>query len=80
MVGTVWEWTRSLFDFNYPYVPDKERENLGAGAYESRVLRGGAYYSELDACRCALRYRGLPFSRLDYYGFRALAAPSTSDL
>jgi formylglycine-generating enzyme required for sulfatase activity len=60
MVGTVWEWTRSLFDFNYPYVPDKERENLGAGAYESRVLRGGAYYSELDACRCARRYRFFP--------------------
>lgn len=80
MAGTVWEWTRSLYNFEYPYVPDKERENLGAGDYESRVLRGGAYYSRLDECRCALRGGDLPSGRRDVGGFRALAAPSTSEL
>ena len=76
MAGTVWEWTRSLYDFEYPYVPDKERENLGAGDYKSRVLRGGAYYSDLGECRCALRIRNSPNGWLDGSGCRVLVAPS----
>ncbi|MBP8948287.1 MAG: SUMF1/EgtB/PvdO family nonheme iron enzyme [Candidatus Promineofilum sp.] len=76
MAGTVWEWTRSLYDFEYPYVPDERREHLGAGDYESRVIRGGSYAWDLASCRCALRLRNFPLSRLDYYGCRVLVAPS----
>jgi formylglycine-generating enzyme required for sulfatase activity len=76
MSGTVWEWTRSLYDFSYPYIPDDGRENLAAGVSAWRVLRGGAYYSELDECRCARRYGYDPNLRIDLIGFRALVAPS----
>ena len=76
MAGTVWEWTRSLYDFSYPYVPDDGRENFAAGVSAWRVLRGGAYYSELDECRCARRVRYLPYDGGDGLGFRALVAPS----
>jgi formylglycine-generating enzyme required for sulfatase activity len=72
----VWEWTRSLWSFKYPYVPDAKRENLEAGDGEPRVLRGGAYYSELDECRCALRNRLYPDIGVDRRGLRALVAPS----
>jgi formylglycine-generating enzyme required for sulfatase activity len=76
MAGTVWEWTRSLWAFKYPYVPDAKRENLEAGDREARVLRGGSYFSELDECRCAQRNWYNPLDGYDNYGLRALVAPS----
>jgi len=75
MAGTVWEWTRSV-QAQYPYRPDDGRENLSAGINEGRVLRGGAYYSESNSCRCARRDRNNPYYRFDYCGLRALVAPS----
>lgn len=35
-----------------------------------RVLRGGAWYSSFDFCRCAIRLRSHPFGRDDVVGFR----------
>jgi formylglycine-generating enzyme required for sulfatase activity len=76
MAGTVWEWTRSLWNLNYPDVPDAKRESLEASDRAPRVLRGGAYYSELDECRCARRSWVNPSGRYDHDGLRALVAPS----
>ena len=77
--GNVWEWTRSLWDA-YPYPSERiarsEREDLPAPAEESRVLRGGAFWSGPQAVRCACR-DGL-VARVVYHdiGFRvALAGP-----
>ncbi len=83
MSGTVWEWTRSLWgdhfqkpSFGYPYRPDDGRENLSAGVRMLRILRGGSYYNDVDACRCAQRDGYDPHFRFDYYGVRVLVAPS----
>jgi formylglycine-generating enzyme required for sulfatase activity/predicted ATPase len=83
MAGTVWEWTRSLWgkDWSkpsngYPYDPEDGRENLAAGDMVARVIRGGSYYNNLDAGRCALRFRDAPDLRFDSYGCRVLVAPS----
>jgi len=71
--GNVWEWTRSL-DRDYPYDPGDGRENLGAGRDVLRVVRGGAFYSEVGYVRCACRYRIDPFNRSAVNGFRVVAA------
>ncbi|MBV7333929.1 SUMF1/EgtB/PvdO family nonheme iron enzyme [Chloroflexi bacterium TSY] len=76
--GNVWEWTRSLRDFRYPYDPGDGREKLNAYANTSRVIRGGAYWNEVDAVGCGLRYWDFPNFRYDRYGFRIVASPSTS--
>ncbi|MCP4425273.1 MAG: formylglycine-generating enzyme family protein, partial [Chloroflexi bacterium] len=72
MSGNVWEWTQSAHK-SYPYQADDGREALAE--YTTRVLRGGAYYSDFTALRCASRYSDLP--HLDHYplGFRVVASP-----
>ena len=67
MAGNVWEWTSSLFQ-HYPYRADDGREDMTSSA--DRVLRGGAYYSNLDDVRCAFRSWCVPVSRFDGIGFR----------
>jgi formylglycine-generating enzyme required for sulfatase activity len=78
--GNVWEWTRSLV-CDYPYflkrVARSKREELQASAEESRVRRGGAFWSDPQRVRCACRNwygaRGVDFG----IGFRvAIADPS----
>ena len=69
MVGNVWEWTRSLWGFDYPYLlDDLHREDLKAGNDKSRVVRGGSGDSARDVARCAVRGRGEPGSRGNYFG------------
>jgi len=60
MVGNVWEWTSSRWgphwekaDFKYPYNPRDGREDMASDDY--RVFRGGAYWSDAQAVRCACR-------------------------
>ncbi|MCX7108539.1 MAG: SUMF1/EgtB/PvdO family nonheme iron enzyme, partial [Proteobacteria bacterium] len=73
MVGNVWEWTRSLWGFDYPYsLDDLQREDLKAGGDKSRVVRGGSWSYDQDDSRCAVRFRFLPDSRGNYYGFRVV--------
>jgi formylglycine-generating enzyme required for sulfatase activity len=75
MAGNVWEWTCSLWR-GYPYNPHDGRENFDAPDDESRVLRGGAFWGDLQGVRCACRLRlGARAVDLDF-GFRvALAGP-----
>jgi formylglycine-generating enzyme required for sulfatase activity len=82
MVGNVYEWTRSLWGFDYPYIPDARRENLATGSSTGRVLRGGAFYSNISYSRCPARYRYFPDYHGRGYGVRVAVAPSssTSDL
>ena len=79
--GNVWEWTRSLWggnweqsDFRYPYDPRDGREDLEAGDYVARVLRGGSFYIEGRYVRCAARLWNLPNYWPRYFGFRVVAA------
>jgi formylglycine-generating enzyme required for sulfatase activity len=64
--GNVWEWTRSLCKYPYPYDPkDKRRENIAAARTRARIKRGGGY-SDVDANKPQCSYRG---GGLVYYGF-----------
>jgi formylglycine-generating enzyme required for sulfatase activity len=77
MVGNVWEWTRSLWGFDYPYaLDDFRREDLKAGDDKSRVVRGGSWYLNRGFSRCAVRLWSLPDCRYDGYGFRVVVLRS----
>ncbi len=54
MAGNVWEWTSSFYD-----------KDLGA-----YVLRGGAFTSGADGCRCTARFNNGPVFRNGGVGFR----------
>ena len=82
MAGNVWEWTRSLWgwnfakpDFGYPYDPGDGREDLKTGDHIARVLRGGAFFNEVGSVRCACRLGYSPNHRSRDFGFRVVAAP-----
>jgi formylglycine-generating enzyme required for sulfatase activity len=80
--GNVWEWTRSLWDKNYPY-PESgkdlaERENLAAETNTPRVLRGGSFYYDRSGVRCAARIRNYPYRWFNNIGFRLVVSPSSS--
>jgi formylglycine-generating enzyme required for sulfatase activity len=69
--GNVWEWTRSLWKFGYPYDHKDSRENLEVGGDTLRVVRGGSFSAPIHRVRCAYRnYRSLPIVRYSTYGFR----------
>ena len=76
MAGNVWEWTRSLENFKYPYVAGDGRENLQAGEDMRRVVRGGSWYNVDRLVRAAVRVRFVPTSRNVIRGLRVvLSAP-----
>ncbi|MCC6455092.1 MAG: SUMF1/EgtB/PvdO family nonheme iron enzyme [Caldilineaceae bacterium] len=65
MVGNLWEWTRSLYQ---PYAAEKPDGADFAHAVAPDVdlaLRGGAYYSARNRCRCATRLASLPIGRIN---------------
>ncbi|MBN2390566.1 MAG: SUMF1/EgtB/PvdO family nonheme iron enzyme [Anaerolineae bacterium] len=77
VAGNVWEWTRTLWGadilespFKYPYNPADGREDIEAGKWTHRVLRGGSFNYGRDAARCASRNRLLPDHSNWYVGFR----------
>ena len=73
MVGNVWEWTRSLWGFDYPYLlDDLHREDLKAGNDKSRVVRGGSWFDVQVNARCAVRDRNRPDDRYSNLGFRVV--------
>jgi len=72
--GNVWEWTRSLGGFKYPYKRDK-REDLRGSRQEPRVLRGGSFDGGADPLRCACRLGGDPGNHHGDIGFRVVASP-----
>ncbi|MGB8648002.1 MAG: SUMF1/EgtB/PvdO family nonheme iron enzyme [Anaerolineae bacterium] len=71
--GNVWEWTRSVYK-SYPYQPQDGREKLNAGANESRVVRGGAFFDPQGNARCAPRDYDPPYSLYYNQGFRVAAS------
>jgi formylglycine-generating enzyme required for sulfatase activity len=70
MVGNTWEWTLSIPD-RYPYEPDDGREQL-RHPDERRVLRGGAYDSNISLVRCASRRFEAPKFYAPNIGFRVV--------
>jgi len=78
LAGNVWEWTRSQWaDYPYPTrgAEREKREDLAAGTNSSRVLHGGAYYSDQTHARCAYR-DGYFLAGWDVrVGFRVVVSP-----
>ena len=71
-----------VFDplYTYPYQFDDGRERLDRDDDWARVLRGGSWANDEIWLRCAARFRYSPNYRLNLYGFRVLASPSTAGL
>jgi hypothetical protein len=68
MAGNIWEWCSSQYK-DYPYRADDGREDLTD--YEvPRVLRGGSFYLDAWAARCASRHGDGPDLRVGDLGLR----------
>jgi formylglycine-generating enzyme required for sulfatase activity len=76
--GNVWEWTRSLWA-KHRYVPGMSREDLRAeDDVTRRVVRGGAFCSDVRGVRSAIRGRCTPASRYNDVGCRLVVSPFRS--
>ena len=78
MAGNVWEWCSTRWGYDYPYTPGDGREDLGGGDKVLRVLRGGSWWNNKEAARCAARYWNYPRYRSLSGGFRCCATSSLS--
>lgn len=72
MSGNVWEWCQSKFK-SYPY-RDDGREIIDENS-DSRVLRGGAFWSESSCARVCYRNGDHPRNDWRGFGLRVCAAP-----
>jgi len=84
MSGNTWDWTTTLWGndrddalFAYPYDPTDGREDLSAGDDFFRIIRGGSFKNEPQACRSACRDLDQPGWFLNNLGLRLVAAPQS---
>jgi hypothetical protein len=63
LAGNVWEWC--LNEYQRP-------DRVGISGRESRVVRGGSWYFDLDFARADYRFDYHPVSRLNDVGFRVV--------
>ena len=73
MSGNIWEWCQDWFDeaFYEKCASVGVSENpQGVTEGDSRLLRGGSWYSSLQFCRCSCRSKKGPNDRSQDTGFR----------
>jgi len=76
MMGSIWEWTQSLY-WPYPYDMDDGREDLEASG--ERVVKGCFMSrSERFSVRSAKRGHASPDRKEPYLGFRIIVGPPVS--
>jgi formylglycine-generating enzyme required for sulfatase activity len=71
MHGQVWQWCADWFD-EKAYSSHPVTDPTGPRQGQSRVLRGGSWYSHADRCRAAFRGANLPNTRFSFVGFRVV--------
>jgi len=74
--GNVWEWCNDFYKVDY-YLESMKKNPKGPEAGKNKVLRGGCWNSNPDACRSAYRYNENPAYTdacfgYDIYGFRCV--------
>ncbi len=69
MSGNVWEWCEDGYG---PFPTEPAIDPQGAREADYRVIRGGSWYYDVEACRCASRHRAKPEKRSYLIGFRVL--------
>jgi formylglycine-generating enzyme required for sulfatase activity len=75
--GNLWEWVQDCWHDNYRGAPadGSAWEAEGSGDCSRRVVRGGAWDSDLEYLRSASRNGGLPAGRSSLLGFRLAQDP-----
>ncbi|HOX37719.1 MAG TPA: formylglycine-generating enzyme family protein [Candidatus Brocadiia bacterium] len=76
MHGNLWEWCNDFYGVDY-YAGSPKNDPRGPENGEKKVLRGGCWNSNPDACRSAYRYNESPAYAdacfgYDIYGFRCV--------
>jgi len=77
MAGNVWEWVNDFYDEAYYQGSNSSKNPLGPESGQSRVLRGGSWFSVEDGVRSAYRGRNDPTysSAVNLIGFRCSSSP-----
>ena len=76
MAGNVWEWTRSLWRFQYPYRFDDGREDENRRKHTASVFRGGSTFDEWKFVRSAFRGNSGADGYSGSIGFRVCVSPT----
>ena len=69
MAGNVWEWTADRYEEDY-YRKSTGEDPPGPETGDSRILRGGSWYSNPTYLRVSNRFRSGPAVRVNDVGFR----------
>ena len=74
--GNVWEWCNDFYKVDY-YLEGPKKDPKGPESGKNKILRGGCWNSNADACRSAYRYNENPAYTdacfgYDIYGFRCV--------
>jgi formylglycine-generating enzyme required for sulfatase activity len=77
MHGNVFQWCEDAYHESYNGAPTDGSAWLSGGDSTRRVVRGGSWYADAVFCRSAIRHWGRTDYRLNYFGFRVVAAGRT---
>ena len=72
MHGNVWEWCQDTWHDSYDGAPVDGKTWVDDNNHQSRLLRGGSWFSYESYCRSSFRYSYAPVLRYGVVGFRVV--------